>query len=46
MSIRDEVASYLKFELILTYFSWGFNSRFNSAAEKLLLVNHKQTTLE
>jgi hypothetical protein len=35
-----------QFELILITFAWGFNSRFNFAAETLLLVNHKKTTLE
>ena len=46
MSIEGEIATYVKFRLILISFAWGFNLRFNSAAETLPLVNHKQTTLE
>jgi hypothetical protein len=38
-SIGGEIASYVKFGLILILFAWGFNSRFNSTAETLLLVN-------
>jgi hypothetical protein len=44
--IGGKIASYIKLGLILISFAWGFNSRFNSAAETLLLVNHKKTTLE
>jgi len=45
-SIGDDIASYVKFGLILILFAWGFNSRLNSAVETLLFVNHKQNTLE
>jgi hypothetical protein len=45
-SIGGVIASYVKFCIILISFAWGFNSRFNSTVETLLLVNHKQTTLE
>jgi len=45
-SIGGDIASDVKFGLILMLLTWGFNLRFNSAAETLLLVNHKQTTLE
>jgi len=44
-SIGGEITSYVKFGLILIFFSWGFNLRFNSAAETLLFVNHKQKHL-
>jgi len=36
----------IKFGLILISFALGFNLRFNSVAETLLLVNHMQTILE
>jgi hypothetical protein len=39
-----EIASYIKLRLILI--SFAFNSRFNSATETQLLVNHRQTTSE
>jgi hypothetical protein len=45
-SIGGDMASYVKFGFILTLFAWSFNSRFNFAAEKQLLVNHKQNTSE
>jgi hypothetical protein len=45
-SIGGEISSYVKFKIILILFTWGFNSRFNSAVETLLLVNHKKNTLE
>jgi hypothetical protein len=35
---------YIQFELILISFAWGFNLKFNSTAETLLLQNHKQIT--
>jgi len=44
-STGGEIASYVKVGLILILFAWGFNLRFNSAAETLLLMNHKQTNL-
>jgi hypothetical protein len=46
LSIGGDFATYIKFGLMLISFAWGFNSRFNFAAETLLLMNHKQTTLE
>jgi hypothetical protein len=36
----------LNLGLFWYFVAWGFNSRFNSAAETLLLVNYKPTTLE
>jgi hypothetical protein len=38
--IGCDIALYVKFGIILILFAWGFNSRFNSAAETLFLVNH------
>jgi len=44
--IWGEITSYVKFGLVMILFAWGFNSRLNSAAETLLFMNHKQTTLD
>jgi len=46
MFIGDEIVSYVKVGPILISFALDFNSRFNSAAETLFLVNHKQITLD
>jgi hypothetical protein len=44
--IWGEIASYVKFGLVLIFFAWGFNSRLNFAAETLLFMYHKKNTLE